>query len=163
MSIPVVAIERYDSQRVTYSESPLLNPTGIQFVTKAMLGTTREEHRNLSVSRRCLCSGTEYGLYCWDAESVPESELRSQYCVSIALAFCRGATGRLSIHDYASRASLFFVLPEYPPRISSLKPVVQRDKYEEYILYTTRQGFVSGVTIKSDLYVFLVCSIGHLM
>ena len=45
MPIPVVAIESYDSQRVTYYESPLLNPTGIQFVTKSMLGTTSEEHR----------------------------------------------------------------------------------------------------------------------
>ena len=30
-------------------ESPLLNPTGIQFVTKSMLGTTSEEHRTLIV------------------------------------------------------------------------------------------------------------------
>ena len=28
-------------------ESPLLNPTGIQFVTKSMLVTTNEEHRKL--------------------------------------------------------------------------------------------------------------------
>ena len=63
----------------------------------------------------------------------------------------------------SSRASSFYVLPEYPPRISSLKPVFQRDKYEEYILYTTRQGAVSGVTLKKDLYVFLACSIGYLM
>ena len=50
-----------------------------------------------------------------------------------------------------------------PPRISSLKSVFQRNKYEEYILYTTRQGAVSGVTLKSDLYVFLTCSMGYLM
>ena len=28
-------------------ESPLLNPTGIQFVAKSMLGTTNEEYRKL--------------------------------------------------------------------------------------------------------------------
>ena len=47
------------------------------------------------------------------------------------------------------RASSYYVLPEYtPPRISSLKPVFQRGKYEEYILYMIRQGVVSGVTLK---------------
>ena len=45
----------------------------------------------------------------------------------------------------------------------NLKPVFQRDKYEEYILYTTRKGAVSGVTLKSDLYVSLAWSIGYLM
>ena len=42
-----------------------------------------------------------------------------------------------------------------PLRISSLKPVFQRDKYEEYILYTTGRGPVSGVPLKSNLYVLL--------
>ena len=46
-----------------------------------------------------------------------------------------------------------------PPRISSLKSVFQRDKYEEYILHTTRRGPVSGVPLKSNLNVFLACSI----
>ena len=35
------------------------------------------------------------------------------------------------------------------PRISSLKLVFQRDKYREYILYTTRRGAVSGVPLKA--------------
>ena len=35
------------STRHINGENPLLNPTGIQFVTKSMLGTTNEEHRKL--------------------------------------------------------------------------------------------------------------------
>ena len=36
-----------------------------------------------------------------------------------------------------------------PPLISSLKLVFQRGKYEEYILYTTRRGAVSGAPLKA--------------
>ena len=36
-----------------------------------------------------------------------------------------------------------------------MKPVFQRDRYEEYILYTTTQGAVSCVPLKSNLYVLL--------
>ena len=32
-------------------------------------------------------------------------------------------------------------------------------KYQEYILYATRRGAVSGITLKSNLYVFLACSV----
>ena len=59
----------------------------------------------------------------------------------------------------SSRASPFLRYTGVPPQISSLKPVFQRGKYEEYILYTTRRGAVSGVTLKSSSYVFLACSI----
>ena len=45
-------------------------------------------------------------------------------------------------------ASSSYVLPEYSPGISSLKPVFQRGKYEEYILYTMRQGVVSSMTLE---------------
>ena len=71
--------------------------------------------------------------------------------------------GKIFYTQLSSRASSFYVLPECPPRMFSLKPVFQRHKYEEYILYTTRQGAVSGVTLKSDLYVSLACSVGYLM
>ena len=61
-------------------KSPLLNPTGIQLVTKYMLGVQLTRNiGNLSVSRRRLCSGTEYGLYYWDAANILESELRAVY------------------------------------------------------------------------------------
>ena len=46
-------------------------------------------------------------------------------------------------------ARLFYVMPEYPPDF----------KYEEYILYTTRRGPVSGVPLKNNLNVFLACSL----
>ena len=32
---------------------------------------------NLSASRRCLCLGTKYSLYCWGAASVSESEFHA--------------------------------------------------------------------------------------
>ena len=56
--------------------------------------------------------------------------------------------GKIFYTRLSSRASSIYVLPEYPPQISSLKAVFQRDKYEEYILYTTRPGAVSGVTLE---------------
>ena len=67
---------------------------------------------------------------------------------------------------YTTKLESKFILPPTgipPPDLESMKPVFQRDKYEEYILYTTRQEAVFGVTLKSDLYVFLACSIGYLM
>ena len=57
------------------------------------------------------------------------------------------------------RTSSFLRHTGVPPRISSLKPVFQRDRYEQYILYTTRRGVVSGVPLKTSLYVFVACSI----
>ena len=54
---------------------------------------------------------------------------------------------------------IFISYQSATPRISSLKPAFQRDKYEEYILYVIRQGAVSGVTLKSNIYVFLACSV----
>ena len=98
MPNPVVVIEN-DSQSVTYCESPPFNPTGVQFVTKSMLGTTSEEHRILIHVETVPCSGTVYGSYFWDAASVSESDYELKFCVSIALAFCRGVTARLFIHD----------------------------------------------------------------
>ena len=50
---------------------------------------------------------------------------------------------------YTTKSESKFILRPngIPPPISSLKPVFQR------------QGAVSGVTLKSDLYVFLACSV----
>ena len=50
-----------------------------------------------------------------------------------------------------SRASSFLRHTGEPLRISSLKPVFYRDKYEEYILCTTRKEAVYDVTLKRQL------------
>ena len=88
MPIPVVAIKSYDS-----GKSPLLNPTEIQFVTKSMLGTTNEGHRKLvGVETMSLFRIGMLRVF-------QNRNYELTYCVSIALALCRGATARLSIHD----------------------------------------------------------------
>ena len=126
-----------------------------------MLGTTNEDDRNfIGVETMSLFGyGVRFVLLgCCKCFRIGITSY-SIYYVSIALAFCRGATAKLSIHDYAREQVRSYVLPENPPRISSLKSVFQRDKYEEYILYTTKRGAVSGVTLKSNFYVFLACSV----
>ena len=154
-------------------ESPQLKLTGIQYATTSMLGTTTNgEHRKLIGVKTRLCLGTEYGLYCWDAASVSESELQptekivwctnqptKSSCICTELLAVYAAVphyifttvlcgyrvgvmerryGETFYTQLSSRASSFYVPPEYPPG---------------------RQGAVSGVTLESGLYVFLACCI----
>ena len=124
-----------------------------------MQGTTNGEHRKLIGVETMSLFGCGVRLYCWDAASVSESELRATVLCIYRTGVLERRYGETFYTRLSSRASSFLRPTGVPPpRISSLKPIFQRDKYEEYILYTTRRGAVSGVTLKSNLYGFLACS-----
>ena len=117
-----------------------------------MLGTTSEEHRKLIVVETMSLFG--YGvrfvlLGCWRWFRI---EVTSYSIVYLS----RWRSGEALRRDflYTTKLESKFILTSYQsnlPRISSLKPVFQRDK--------DRRETVSGVTLKSDLYVFLECSV----
>ena len=125
-----------------------------------MLGTTSEKHRKLIVVETMSLFG--YGvrfvpLGCCKWFRIGVTSYTIVY-------ISRWRSGEALRRDflYMTKLESKFILTSYQstlPRISSLKPVFQRDKDEQYILYTTRRETVSGVTLKSNLYVFLACNV----
>ena len=69
-------------------ESPLLKPTGIQFVTKSMLGTTNGEHRKLmDVKAMSLFWVRSPVCTVGGLQVFHNMNCKLQYYVAIALAF----------------------------------------------------------------------------
>ena len=136
----------------------------------------------------CACYGTLSGFpqhyhvaialaFGRGAVAKPSRDFPLQYHLFITLTFKRGAVVRLSRHNQAHRLAVrwlgrvdsHYVSPfeskfdlmtyrESPP--PELYPEThRRNRYEERILYTTTRRAVPDVTLKSNLYVFLACSI----